>query len=79
MKALEKVKHEMNSLFEKQEYSKCLECLATLQRPIDFFFEDVLVMDSDQQLRHNRIAILSHVQVLFSLGADFAELRVERA
>lgn len=55
--------------------SNQLEALAKLQPTVDKFFDDVLVMTDDDDLRQNRLAILSEVRELFLEVADFSLLQ----
>ena len=42
--------------------------------PIDIFFEKVLVMDKDERIKENRLALLSNVRNLFNLLGDFSKI-----
>ncbi len=44
--------------------------LAELQKPIDRFFTDIMVMVDDPHLRQNRLALLNEIRNLFLLVAD---------
>jgi glycyl-tRNA synthetase beta chain len=50
-----------NSLFE-------------LEKPINIFFDSVLVMDNNPQVRENRLALLSSVRALFDTLCDFSKI-----
>jgi glycyl-tRNA synthetase beta chain len=50
-----------NSLFE-------------LEKPINIFFDSVLVMDNNSQIRENRLALLSSVRGLFDSLCDFSKI-----
>ena len=45
-------------MLEKRDYYAVLENLASLKQPVDQFFEDVMVMTDDLDLRQNRLALL---------------------
>jgi len=51
-----------------------LEVLAGLREPVDRFFDDVMVMAEDERLRHNRLALLTHLRNLFLRLADVSKL-----
>lgn len=57
-----------------RDYEGALSALADLRGPVDAFFETVLVMDPDQTLRTNRLALLNRLQGLFADFADFSKL-----
>jgi glycyl-tRNA synthetase beta chain len=48
--------------------------LFELTKPVNTFFEAVLVMDKDQDKRKNRIALLSSVKALFDELGDFSKI-----
>ncbi|MBF0590279.1 MAG: glycine--tRNA ligase subunit beta, partial [Magnetococcales bacterium] len=60
-------------------YAEALEILAGLRAPIDQFFDDVLVMDDDPAVRHNRLALLARVRGLFQKVADISRMMVPDA
>jgi glycyl-tRNA synthetase beta chain len=55
-------------------YLDALTEIATLRGPIDTFFEKVMVMAEDQQVRANRLALLTGIVRLVSGIADFSRL-----
>jgi glycyl-tRNA synthetase beta chain len=61
---------------EKQEgdYTQALTAIASLRPTVDRFFDDVLVMAKDENVRINRLAFLAHLLREFSTIADFAEI-----
>jgi glycyl-tRNA synthetase beta chain len=56
------------------EYDKVLDHLADLRATIDTFFDQVLVMTEQDDLRNNRLALLRCLASMFSLVADFSKL-----
>ncbi len=48
--------------------------LAALRAPIDRFFDEVMVMDKDEQLRDNRLKLLNRFEAVFSGIANIGEL-----
>ncbi|MCX8164095.1 MAG: glycine--tRNA ligase subunit beta [Aquificaceae bacterium] len=50
--------------------------LLALKEPIDLFFDHVLVMDPDEKIRRNRLAILLRIKRLFNRFADFSKIVV---
>lgn len=57
-----------------KEYIGALEAIATLRPQVDAFFDAVMVMDPNEQIRANRLALLSRVLTDFSGIADFSEI-----
>ncbi len=60
---------------EKQAYEAMLTSLASLQGPLDDFFEQVMVMCEDETLRKNRMGLLACVYHLFLNVADISLLQ----
>jgi len=71
---VEKLSKQVEELFKQRDYEKALTNLATLQQPIDTFFDDVMVMDKDEALKNNRIALLASIDNLFMHVADLSKL-----
>ena len=55
-------------------YREALEAIATLRPRVDRFFDDVLVMAEEEDLRRNRLALLARLLKEFSTIADFSEI-----
>lgn len=56
------------------DYIKALNQIKTLRKPVDKFFNSVLVMHKDEELRNNRLALLNEIKDLpFSMGYDFSK------
>ena len=56
-------------------YREALMKLAALQEPVDRFFDQVMVMVDQVELRNNRIALLNQLHSLFMQVADFSRLQ----
>ena len=55
-------------------YREALLEIAKLRPAVDQFFEDVMVMADDEQIRRNRLTLLSGLLSEFSTIADFSEI-----
>lgn len=62
---------------QRGDYSGALKLLAALRGPVDAFFDKVLVMAEDQEVRTNRIALLSSLGALFLHTADLSLIQVD--
>jgi len=62
---------------KKKDYVSALHMLATLREPVDAFFDKVMVMVDDEQVRANRLALLQTLLKEFSTIADFSEIVTE--
>ena len=66
---------EQAALFKKdRKYRAALEKISELRPAVDLFFDKVLVMAEDEEIRRNRIALLGGLLKEFSTIADFSEL-----
>jgi glycyl-tRNA synthetase beta chain len=62
------------ALTTQREYGAALAKIATLRRVVDIFFEKVMVMAPETEIRANRLALLDRVLRDFSSIADFSEI-----
>ena len=63
--------------FEKKDYAGALKELARLRAPVDLYFDKVMVMVENPQIRANRLGVLNYLLVTFNKIADLSELVVE--
>ncbi len=56
------------------KYSEALDGLVELTGPVNTFFDHVLVMDKDEAVKRNRLALLGEIWALVSSVADFSKL-----
>ena len=61
-------------LIEKGDYETSLKLLAGLRKPVDAFFDAVMVMDDNAALRVNRLSLLANLKALFDRIADLSVL-----
>ncbi len=61
---------------EDGDYAGALQVLAELKGPVDRFFDKVLVMDKDERVKANRLALLGRINATFTRIADFRQLSV---
>ena len=57
-----------------KEYKKTLKLLGDLCEPVDEFFDQVLVMDKDKDIRKNRVALIKKIGILFNQVADLSKI-----
>jgi glycyl-tRNA synthetase beta chain len=62
-------------LFADADYAVALTLLAGLRDTVDNFFDHVMVMDKDETLRNNRLALLNQLRTLFLKVADVSVLQ----
>ena len=72
--AYEKIAAEVESKRAAGDYRGALENISGLRPPVDRFFDKVLVMAEDREVRQNRLRLLKKLDELFSGIAHFAEI-----
>lgn len=73
----QEVKAETDKYLAAGDYESTLLAIANIRGIVDSFFDDVMVMDEDQNLRQNRLALLSQVAGLFRNVADFSKISTQ--
>jgi glycyl-tRNA synthetase beta chain len=64
----------MGDHLNKKDYEAALLEMTQMKRPIDEFFDGVMVMVEDEAVRNNRFALLDKIGQLFLKIADFSKL-----
>lgn len=67
-------KEKIGPHLDKRDYLKALMEMTQMKRPIDEFFDGVMVMVEDEAIRNNRLALLEEIGKLFLRIADFSKL-----
>jgi len=62
---------------QKKDYREALSLLSAAREPVDTFFDKVMVMVEDGNIRANRLALLQTLLKEFSTIADFSEIVTE--
>jgi len=76
---VQRIAEEATRFKKEKKYRRALEKISELRPAVDLFFDKVLVMVEDEDLRRNRIALLGTLLKEFSNIADFSELGGEEA
>lgn len=66
---------ELEPIFANKDYQLALTKLASLRTPIDEFFDNVMVMAEDVQVKTNRLTLLSQLRASFFNVADISLLQ----
>ena len=69
-----KAKGKIETDLDKREYEAALQEMIQMKKPIDDFFDGVMVMVEDEAIRNNRLALLDEIGRLFLRIADFSKL-----
>ncbi|MGA8557171.1 MAG: glycine--tRNA ligase subunit beta, partial [Candidatus Acidiferrales bacterium] len=75
--AAQKIGEDATRKKKARRYREALEAISELRPSVDLFFDKVLVMVEDQNVRKNRLALLGGLLKEFSTIADFSELGQE--
>lgn len=62
------------SWLDKKEYDKALEQFIVLREPVDDFFDNVMVMVDDEELRENRLSLLSKISETMLMICDLSKI-----
>lgn len=68
------MKDSVDRFRSEHKYREALELIATLRPHVDLFFDKVMVMVDDPEIRSNRLALIASVLGGFSSIADFSEI-----
>lgn len=77
--AAQKIGTDATRLKKEKKYREALETISRLRPAVDLFFDKVLVMVEEEELRRNRLALLGSLLKEFSTIADFSELGGEES
>lgn len=69
------LKTQLAPLYAEGKYQEALTELASLREAVDAFFDSVMVMDKDDNIRHNRLTLLNELRNLFLGVADISLLQ----
>ncbi|MBD2780214.1 glycine--tRNA ligase subunit beta [Xenorhabdus sp. 42] len=69
------LKEKLTPLFAEGNYQDALVELASLREVVDAFFDNVMVMDEDHEVRINRLTLLNELRDLFLRVADISLLQ----
>jgi glycyl-tRNA synthetase beta chain len=69
-----KAKGKIELHLKQRAYESAILEMTQMRKPIDQFFDDVMVMVEDEKIRKNRLALLDEIGQLFLKIADFSKL-----
>ena len=72
--ALKATSGKASALFDRGDYTAYLQSFAVLKSPVDAFFDTVMVMVDDANLRRNRLALLADLRRAMNRVADISRL-----
>jgi glycyl-tRNA synthetase beta chain len=74
LEAYQRVEKKVSAAVKKGLFDEALIAVASLRDPVDHFFDAVMVMAEDKDVRRNRLALLGQIAALFGKLADFSKL-----
>jgi glycyl-tRNA synthetase beta chain len=74
-KSLKEYQQKVAPMINKRDYKSALTELAGLRTSVDSFFDNVMVMCDDPEIKNNRLALLSNLNALFLETADISKLQ----
>ncbi len=72
--AYESVKQRVEDDLNNERFDRALFEIGSLRGPVDAFFDGVMVMDDNIEIRRNRLTLLGFIAGLFGEFADFSKL-----
>jgi len=72
-----KVEPDLDRCLAAHDYQQAFRLLLGLRPTIDKFFDDVLVMAKEEDVRANRLRLLVYVRSLFAKVADLSKIVIE--
>lgn len=77
LNAFLKVRAEYDKSIENREYDKALSLLITLKKPIDDFFDNIMVMVEDEDVKSNRLGLLLNIASMMNRLADLGAVVIK--
>ena len=74
--SLNYVRDKVEDKIVEKNYLESLLLMKNLKDPVDNFFDNVMVMDENPQIKENRLSMLANIKSLFFKIADFSKLSV---
>jgi glycyl-tRNA synthetase beta chain len=65
------------STMRERQYDDAISLLVSFKESIDRYFDKVFVMDKDESIKNNRLALLKKIKDMFLTYADFSKIRIE--
>ena len=72
--AITQAESQVAAALAADDYQAALADLAALRKPIDDFFDNVMVMDEDEAIRANHMRLLNRFVAVFANVADFGKM-----
>lgn len=70
------VRDSIRAALNTDDFTQAISNAALLKRPVDAFFDKVMVLSDDRQLRENRVRMLIEISAAFGAIADFSKVQI---
>ncbi len=71
------MRSDITGALDAGDHAAALGSMASLRAPLASFFDHVMVMADDADVRHNRLALLRSISGAFGRIADFSAISTE--
>lgn len=78
LQAYKGISAEYEKYVDGREYGKALKLMITLKKPIDDFFDNIMVMVEDEGVRNNRLGLLKSIGAMMNRIADLGAIVVNK-
>jgi glycyl-tRNA synthetase beta chain len=78
IQAFDKINTEYEEYVDNREYGKALELMITLKKPIDDFFDNIMVMVEDESIKNNRLGLLKSIADMMNRIADLGAIVISK-
>jgi glycyl-tRNA synthetase beta chain len=72
--AFQEVAAEAEPMLKARDYQPAMAVILRMKEPVDRFFDDVMVMADDAQIKDNRLGLLTAISHLFLRIGDFSKM-----
>jgi len=76
-KELADKEEEFEDLLDQKDYDRLIEELLSLKKPLDDYFDNVMVMADEDRVRENRLGFLNHLKEFFFQVGDLSRIVTE--
>jgi len=74
LNAYERIKEEYAESVRNRNYDNALKLLMTLKKPVDDFFDGIMVMVEDEDIKNNRLGLLANIAAMMNQVADLGAI-----
>jgi len=73
-----KVNWQVGEAINKGDIQAALNELSKMTKPVDKFFEKILVMHKEEKIKLNRLALLKSIELMYLSVADFPKIVLQK-